>query len=211
MKTSALIHLLATNVEPVNTNAVNNALIWPLIIGLASSTLLNVSLLGLLPSQDFLLPAVWVKFVYGAALTLTLVILLGRLYRPGAAAHPAVKLPLIPIVCMAGIGFVYLIVTPESLRAQAIFGKTWLVCPWFVLGLSIPSLVALLYAARKLAPVDLKATGFAAGLLAGAIGALAYSFACPEISLTFVAIWYTAGIVLAGLLGRALGPLALRW
>jgi hypothetical protein len=41
--------------------------------------------------------------------------------------------------------------------------------------------------------------------------ALGYSFACPETSLTFVAIWYTAGIVLAGLVGRVLGPVVLRW
>lgn len=65
----------------------------------------------------------------------------------------------------------------------------------------MPALAALLFAARQLAPTDLKTTGFAAGLMAGAVGAIAYSFACPETSLTFVAIWYTAGIVLAGLVG----------
>jgi hypothetical protein len=80
-----------------------------------------------------------------------------------------------------------------------------------VLALSLPALLGLLYAIRSLAPTDLRATGFAAGLLAGAVGALAYSFVCPETSLTFVAIWYTAGIVLAGFVGRALGPWVLRW
>jgi hypothetical protein len=48
-------------------------------------------------------------------------------------------------------------------------------------------------------------------LLAGAIGAIGYSLHCPEAAIAFVAIWYTAGIVLAGALGAALGPLVLRW
>lgn len=211
MKTSSLIHLLATNPEPVDTRAVTKTMTWPISVGLTVSALLSVSIIGLLPGEDFLLPVVWAKFAYGATLVLTLALLLGRLCRPGVATHHAVKLPLAPLLGMACIGFVYLMMTPESLRAQTIFGQTWLVCPWFVLGLSIPALLALLYAARELAPTDLKATGFATGLLAGAIGALGYSLACPETSLTFVAIWYTAGIVMTGLVGRTLGPALLRW
>lgn len=211
MKTSSLIHLLATHAEPVDGRAVAKALAWPVGVGLAMSAFLSVAMMGLLPGEDFLLPAVWVKFVYGLALVFTMVLLLNRLYRPGAPVRTVIRWPLLTLFCMASMGFVHLMVTPESLRAQAIFGQTWFVCPWFVLGLSLPALAALLFAARALAPTDLKATGFAAGLLAGAIGALGYSLACPETSLTFVAIWYTAGIVLAGFLGRMVGPLVLRW
>ena len=211
MKTASLIRLIAINAEPVDSRAVAKALTWPLGMGLVISALVSVVVIGFLPGQNFLLPVVWAKFVYGAALACTLVLLLDRLYRPGVPVNAIIKWPLVTLFCMAGIGFVYLMVTPEFLRAQVIFGQTWLVCPWFVLGLSMPALAALLYAARQLAPTDLKATGFVAGLLAGAIGALGYSFACPESSLTFVAIWYTAGIVLAGLVGRAMGPVVLRW
>ncbi|UOD50038.1 NrsF family protein [Orrella daihaiensis] len=211
MKTSHLIRLLATNAEPVDVQAVAKALTWPIAIGLTISASLSVTMMGFLPSHDFLLPVIWAKFIYGLTLAFTLVFLLDRLYRPGVAVKAVVRWPLATLFCMAGIGFVYLMVTPESLRVQAIFGQTWLVCPWFVLGLSIPGLALLLYAARALAPTDLKATGFAAGLLAGAIGALGYSFACPETSLTFIAIWYTTGIVLAGLVGRIVGPVVLRW
>lgn len=211
MKTSSLIHLLATNAEPVDGQAIAKALAWPLGVGLAMSALVSIAMMGLLPGEDFLLPVVWVKFVYGSALALTLVLLLDRLYRPGVPVRAVIRWPLVALFCMASIGFVHLMVTPESLRAQTIFGQTWLVCPWFVLGLSLPALAALLFAARALAPTDLKATGFAVGLLAGAIGALGYSLACPETSLAFVAIWYTAGIVLAGFVGRMLGPVVLRW
>jgi hypothetical protein len=40
---------------------------------------------------------------------------------------------------------------------------------------------------------------------------MGYALACPEVSLTFVAIWYSLGIALAGVLGAFLGPRVLRW
>jgi hypothetical protein len=211
MKTSDLITLLATNPEPFDPRVVTKSLAWPLALGIVISIVLSGAVIGFLPAQDFLLPVVWAKFVYGAALVMALVALLGRLYRPGAPTQAVIKWPLLVLLSMTVIGFVSLMLLPESKRAVAIFGQTWLVCPWFVLGLSMPALAAFLGAAKRLAPTDLKTTGFAAGLLAGAIGALGYSFACPEMSLTFVAIWYTVGIVLAGLVGRAVGPMVLRW
>ena len=54
-------------------------------------------------------------------------------------------------------------------------------------------------------------TGFGLGWIAGAPGALGYSFACPVISLAFVAICYTAGILLSGRLDCALGSRLLSW
>jgi hypothetical protein len=80
-----------------------------------------------------------------------------------------------------------------------------------VLALSLPALGATLLAMRGLAPTRLRAAGTAAGLLAGAVGAIGYALHCPEAALAFVAAWYTAGIALAGALGAALGPLVLRW
>jgi hypothetical protein len=53
--------------------------------------------------------------------------------------------------------------------------------------------------------------GFSGGLLAGAIGAAGYSLACPESSAAFVAIWYTLGILLTGVVGAAIGDRVLRW
>jgi hypothetical protein len=47
--------------------------------------------------------------------------------------------------------------------------------------------------------------------MAGALGALGYALSCEESSPAFVAVWYTAGVALVGLLGAALGPRVLRW
>jgi hypothetical protein len=211
MKTSTLIHLLATQAETVDRRAVTKSLTWPAAVGLAASAVLSVTIIGLLPGETFLLPVIWAKFVYGAALVVAFAALLARLYRPGADTSSLIKWPLLVMLLMFGAGAAYLAFTPGTLWADAIFGQTWLWCPWFVLGLSVPALVALLFSARAGAPTRLRATGFTAGVLAGSIGALGYSLACPEMSLAFVAVWYTAGILLSGLLGAVLGPRLLRW
>jgi hypothetical protein len=43
------------------------------------------------------------------------------------------------------------------------------------------------------------------------LGASGYALACPEASPAFVAVWYSLGVLLTGLLGAALGPRLLRW
>ena len=50
-----------------------------------------------------------------------------------------------------------------------------------------------------------------AGLVAGAIGAAAYAFHCPDDSLPFVALWYGTAIAFCAAVGAILGPRVLRW
>jgi hypothetical protein len=80
-----------------------------------------------------------------------------------------------------------------------------------VLVLSLAALAGSIWAVRGLAPTRPGAAGFAAGLLAGSLGAFGYSLSCPEASPAFVAIWYTLGIAFTGAVGAALGPRVLRW
>ena len=42
-------------------------------------------------------------------------------------------------------------------------------------------------------------------------GCTVYAFHCTESTATFIAIWYTAGILLTTLMGAALGRWMLRW
>ena len=76
---------------------------------------------------------------------------------------------------------------------------------------SLPALAAALWALRGLAPTRLRTAGFASGVLAGSVGAFGYALSCPEASMSFVAVWYSLGILLTGALGAALGPRVLRW
>jgi len=108
-------------------------------------------------------------------------------------------------------GAVTLITTPEGERWTALLGQTWWICPWMLMMLSLPALTAILWAMRSLAPTRLKQAGFAAGLVAGVLGAMGYSLACPETSVAIVAIWYSLGIALTGWVGQWLGPKVLRW
>jgi len=53
--------------------------------------------------------------------------------------------------------------------------------------------------------------GAAAGLLAGAAGALIYALHCPEMDAPFLAIWYLPGMLIPTAAGTLLGPRLLRW
>jgi len=64
---------------------------------------------------------------------------------------------------------------------------------------------------RKGAPTNLKRTGAIAGLVAGALGAMAYAFHCPDDFLPFLAFWYGGLIALCAFIGAKFGPRLLRW
>lgn len=99
---------------------------------------------------------------------------------------------------------------PGAARS-AWLGHSALLCPAAVLGLGLPALAGLMWALRGLAPTRPAAAGAAAGLLAGALGALGYALACTELGLAFVALWYSLGVALSAALGALLGPRLLRW
>jgi len=211
MNTEFLIQMLARQAGPAPTYEVAKSLWWPVAVGFIVSLFLAISMIGILPVAGFLTSATFIKFLYASALVVALGVLVARACKPGASSKGPLFATLAVTASISLIGLVYFIATPPTLRIQVLFGQTWLACPWAVMGISLPTLGLLFLGANRLAPVHLKTAGFELGLLAGALGALAYAFACPEQSLTFVAIWYTAGIILTGLVGLMLGPKVLRW
>jgi hypothetical protein len=118
---------------------------------------------------------------------------------------------LLVVVAMVLLGTLTLLAAPAGERLETMLGHSWARCPINVLTLSLPALAGALWALRGLAPTRPRAAGLAAGLLAGALGALGYALSCTEVSPAFIAIWYSLGIGLAGTLGAALGPRILRW
>ena len=128
----------------------------------------------------------------------------------GTRCNGELVLVLVMLV-MATIGLMSWLSEPADGRLAALLGHSWFSCPPSVLALSLPALAAALWAIRGLAPMRPRAAGFAAGLLAGSVGAFGYALSCPEASAAFVAVWYSLGIVLAGAVGAALGPHVLRW
>jgi hypothetical protein len=211
MRTDTLIEMLAREAGPAPRALAARRLATAAVLGLLASGGTAVAILGAIPGPMFATHVPWSKIVYAGALALAAGWLTARLSRPAAAADRPRRVTFAVVIVMAALGAVSLWAEPDGLRVAALLGRSWKTCPWSVLALSLPALAAALWAVRGLAPTRPHAAGSAAGLLAGAIGAIGYALHCPEASIAFVAVWYTAGIALAGVIGAALGPLVLRW
>jgi hypothetical protein len=211
MRTETLIEMLARDAGPAPRALVARRLAPATLAGLMASGTIAVAILGPLPASMFASHIPWTKIVYAGALALAAGWLTARLARPAASSDGPRGLALAVIVAMLALGAASLWAEPAELRLPALLGRSWKACPFIVLALSLPALAAALWALRGLAPTRPVAAGTAAGLLAGSIGAIGYALYCPEAAIAFVAVWYTAGILLTGMLGAALGPVLLRW
>jgi len=211
VKTDTLIEMLARQAGPAPDFPVGRHLAAAASLGLLASSVLALALIGPLPAAVFYTAAPWIKLVYAVLLLVGTSALAARLSRPVSSTVMARAAVTSVFLLMLLAGAVTLITTPEGGRWSALLGQTWWICPWMLMMLSLPALTAILWAMRSLAPTRLKQAGFAAGLVAGVLGAMGYSLACPETSVAFVAIWYSMGIALTGWVGQWLGPEVLRW
>lgn len=64
---------------------------------------------------------------------------------------------------------------------------------------------------RRGAPVRPESAAWAAGLAAGAVGALSATLECPIDSLAHVGVWHVAAVPLAGVAARLVLPRLIRW
>jgi hypothetical protein len=211
MKTDALIELLARGAGPAPRALVLRRLSPAALVGLLASALVAVAGFGALPAAMFATAVPWTKMAYAGALALAAGWLTARLSRPAAPTAGPRRATVLVLLAMTALGLASLVFTPAGERLDGLLGKSWSSCPFSVLALSLPALAAALWAVRGLAPTRPRAAGFAAGLLAGSVGAFGYALSCPEASPAFVAVWYTLGIVFTAGLGALLGPRVLRW
>jgi hypothetical protein len=211
MKTDVLIDMLARDAGPAPRALAARRLSPAAGVGLLISAGVAVAWFGAIPAQMFATAVPWTKMAYAASLALTAAWLTARLSRPAASAGWPWRATSCVVLGMALVGGASLVATPADARLGALLGHSWFTCPWSVLALSLPALAAALWAVRGLAPTRPLAAGFAAGLLAGSLGAFGYALSCPEASPAFVAAWYSLGIGLTGCVGAMLGPRVLRW
>jgi hypothetical protein len=213
MKTDDLISLLATGNTPLDSHAVGKRFGLALAIGLLLAGLLLAVTLGLRHDlrQEASEPIFWTKLAFAAALALSGYFTAQRLGRPGMRLGGVLSALSLPVLILWLYAALVWVDTDPSLRAGLIFGSTWRSCPFNIGMVSLPLLLATLWAMRGLAPTRLALAGAGAGLLSGALGALVYSLHCPESAAPFVAVWYVLGIALPTAAGAALGPRVLRW
>lgn len=211
MKTTELIDLLAQGAGPAVRVQPLRRLLPAIAGGALAAAALSIGLLGIVPAHMAGTPALWVKLAYGALLVVAAGWLAARLAFPLSQLRaPGFSVAAVA-AGMALLGLAALIAAGPSERGTALFGSSWQRCPLIIPAVALPALAAALSTLRGMAPTRLCAAGFAAGLLAGALGAIGYSLHCPEESLAFVAVWYSLGILVSGGLGALLGPRVLRW
>ena len=157
------------------------------------------------------LPMFWVKLGFPAALAAAGLLAAMRLSRPGASLDAVPGALAVPVLAMWLLAVISLARAAPHLWPELFFGRTWRACPFLIAMLSVPVLIAVLWAMKGLAPTRLRLAGGAAGLLAGASGAFVYALHCPEMEAPFLAVWYLLGMLIPAGAGALLGPRLLRW
>jgi len=213
MKTDQLIDMLSTNVEPVKGGQVWKPLIWALAIGGVASFCVMLATVGLRTEAAGVshLGFLALKVLFMLSLVGVGTALLIKLIRPGQDGRKLFTFIFLPFLAAGLAGIVALALEPSAAWHPMILGTQWVTCLYCIPLFAIVPFAVLIWALRKGAPTNLKRTGAIAGLVAGALGATAYAFHCPDDSLPFIAIWYGAMVLLCAWIGARLGPRLLRW
>lgn len=213
MKTDDLITMLSAGVEPVDTHLGARRYGIAIAAGLAGAMLLLVPLLGVRAqlAADAQLGMFWGKVGFVALLLAGGLFAAARLSQPGRTLAWVPAGIVLPVLAIWALAAAVLIQAGPGEREQLLFGDTWRSCPFNIAMLSLPAFVAAFWAMKGLAPTRLRLAGAAAGLLAGAAGALVYTVHCPELAPPFLGIWYVLGMLIPAAAGTLLGPRLLRW
>jgi hypothetical protein len=209
--TDDLIARLSADLKPVRPMAMQRLLIGATLLSGIVAVIAMLTLLGMRPDMEAASATMmyWTKFGYTLALALLGLAATLVLARPdGRTRWP----------WLAAIGLLAaLLVLAVVQLARAddmmplIMGSSILRALTYIPVLSLPVLLGALLALRRLAPRSPTIAGFAAGIMAGGTGAWIYTFACDETGMMFLALWYTLGIVIVGVIGALLGRWLLRW
>lgn len=212
MKTEELIAMLARGDDgpaPARPAAVPMVL----LAGLVASIVLMQAILRTLPQlgEAIAWPTFWLKALFVLAMTAAAAHAATTLARPGARATALPFWLGLPLVLLWLAAAMMLAQAAPDQRAALVWGSTWRACPVLIAMLSAPLLAASLWTMRQMAPTRLRLAGAAAGLAAGAAGALVYCLHCPEMSPAFVGTWYVLGMLVPAAIGALLGPRVLAW
>ncbi len=213
MKTDDLISLLSTNVERVDPWQVVRTLGMAVLVGGAAAFVAVLFALGMRadmnePSAVAYLP---LKLVFTMGTLVYTSIALTKLARPGGEHRTPIALVALPFAVIMLLAGLSLASAPSSHWDKMIIGNNWLECVLSIPVIAMVPFAVVIWAVRQMAPTDLVRAGALAGMVAGAVSAVAYAFHCTDDSLPFVALWYGGTIALCTLAGATLGPRLLRW
>lgn len=174
---------ICSRLTPVGRGAAARRFGISLPIAAIGATLLMVAVFGISPD----LPVAAGTGLFRARLAFPLCISIGatRLARPGKRVAAGWPVMVAPFILVSIVGLVIVATAAPQDRLTRVLGQSWKTCPFNILLLSLPGFAPILVAAKELAPIHLRMTGAAAGLLASCIGTVAYCFHCPELSPAF--------------------------
>lgn len=213
MSTDDLIARLGADAGPAPRRLAARRVLAGLTVGVVASAIVMQLWLGVREgiADTAADPAFWLKFAYTAGIAVALAGLAVRLGRPGARLLNLGLAGLAPPAILLILALSEFAASPAASRTALVMGSSSDVCPWRIVALSAPVLIGLLWALRGLAPTRPALSGVAAGLCAGGAGAFVYAFHCGEYALPFLAVWYSLGVLICGVLGGLIGWRLLRW
>ncbi|HEX7954816.1 MAG TPA: DUF1109 domain-containing protein, partial [Burkholderiales bacterium] len=151
------------------------------------------------------------KFVITIALATAAIAISLHLSRPEASLGRWSWLLAVP-VGLLGIGMVSEMMMPHRApMATRLMGSNSKVCLTAIPLLSLPLLVAALFALRRGAPSRPAVAGAFAGLLSAGLAATLDAAHCTDDSPMFVATWYTIAIGFVAAIGALVGSRVLRF
>lgn len=213
MRTSDLIGILAAAQQSQPRGAPWAAMSASLVGGLAAALVIMSALLGIRPNLLASLgdPVVWLKFSFSTTMLVAAGIAARRLSLPGRQWSGAgFGLSLAFMVALAW-ALMDLATHPMAVWPVRIIGQEWLTCLVAIPLLSLPTMLVMGAAMRRLAPTRLDLAGTLLGLASGGTAAFAFALHCQDDTAPFVALWYSLALGVSALSGRILGPLLLRW
>ncbi|WP_269715918.1 DUF1109 domain-containing protein [Caulobacter sp. NIBR2454] len=213
MLTDDLLDAMAADLKPTPKGALQRRLGLAGFVGGLGSLALVLCLLGL---RGDLIEAmggafIWVKAGYTVMIAAVAFWACLQLSRPEGRARSAPVIAALLAVAFAAAAGMELISADASHRAHMVHGNSFSYCLTAIVTLSMPVQVAMLLVMRGFAPTRPGAAGLAAGVFSGAVAATVYGLSCAESTATFVATWYTLGMVLSGAMGAAAGRWILKW
>jgi hypothetical protein len=211
MNTDDLIGRLAADLAPGDPWRIERRVAAAAAGGLAVALGVILATLGARPDLPATLTsgAGLLKFAGGAMVAMLAMRIGCRLSRP--ALRP-VLCPMTRALALgvAALAAAALLTAPPTPPMGAIL-RAAPACTWSIVALSVIPLAAALAALRAGAPQRPARAGAAAGLGAGALGALAYAVWCPADDPAYVAVAYGGALAASAGIGAIAGRVALRW
>lgn len=176
------------------------------------AALLLVFILGLRPdlAQAVQLPLFWLKLAFTGTMVAASLAAAHRVSAPGASLGwmpAALATPVFALWCLAAFSLAR---ADRAEWPELLLGSMWAMCMVSIVLLSLPVLIGMFWALRRLAPARWRQAGAAGGLVAGSTAGLIFAFHCPDLAVPFLGSVYLLAMLIPAGLGVLLAPFVLR-